>query len=83
MLLNGGAPHLIDPASTTQSSLLSGASITTVSQAQAGLTDTALDYNAVGCPEHRADQHHHLPLPPAGQQRVDRRAGREPRARGR
>lgn len=41
----GQQTHIIDPASTSQ---LSGSSIVNVGQAQAGLTDTALIYNAFG-----------------------------------
>ncbi|MDN6886457.1 hypothetical protein QMO14_22970, partial [Variovorax sp. CAN2819] len=41
----GQQTHIFDPASTSQ---LNGSSITTVSQAQAGLTDTAIAYNAFG-----------------------------------
>jgi YD repeat-containing protein len=41
----GQQTHIIDPASSSQ---LSGSSIVTVGQAQAGLTDTAIAYNAFG-----------------------------------
>ncbi|SFQ11319.1 LysM peptidoglycan-binding domain-containing protein [Variovorax sp. 770b2] len=41
----GQQTHIIDPASTSQ---VSGSSVVTVGQAQAGLTDTAIAYNAFG-----------------------------------
>ncbi|WP_418124768.1 deaminase domain-containing protein [Variovorax sp. 160MFSha2.1] len=41
----GQQTHIFDPASTSQ---LNGSTITTVSQAQAGLVDTAVTYNAFG-----------------------------------
>ncbi|MDP9992345.1 YD repeat-containing protein [Variovorax boronicumulans] len=41
----GQQTHIIDPASTSQ---VSGSSVVTVGQAQAGLTDAAITYNAFG-----------------------------------
>ncbi|MDQ0069692.1 YD repeat-containing protein [Variovorax boronicumulans] len=41
----GQQTHVIDPASTSQ---VSGSSVVTVGQAQAGLTDAAITYNAFG-----------------------------------
>ncbi|MDQ0045676.1 LysM peptidoglycan-binding domain-containing protein [Variovorax boronicumulans] len=41
----GQQTHIIDPASRSQ---VSGSTVTTVTQAQAGLVDTALEYNGFG-----------------------------------